>query len=279
MKKITFFPGCGLEDGAEGSEIGFREVLGFFGIEAVEMDSWVCCGVEYSLSEDDLINKVAPIRNLLRASDQGVKKLFVPCSMCYATLKRAEEYVKNEKEDMEKINDLMNKENDYWGGVEVRHSSELLSDIVKEVDDLKQKNENEKLKLAAFPGCTLLRPKDCSIPLEVYENPLKAVGFTVVDYSEKENCCGAFHSVYRKDIVEKRSNAIISSAKEAGADALVVSCPLCDYNLSEISTIEMPIIFLSQAVGLGLGIKIDKLGFEHNRSGVGRLFEEKQIVS
>lgn len=260
-----------MKNGAEGSEAGLRSVLNFFGIKAVEMDNWVCCGVEYALSEDDLINKIAPIRDLVRAKDQGVEELFAPCSMCYATLKRAEEYARNEKKDMEVINDLMNRENDYEGGIEVKHSSELLSDIVKNPN---QKTEKKELKMASFPGCTLLRPEEYSVPLEVYERPLKAAGLTVVDYPEKKSCCGAFLSVNRKDIVKKRTDAIISSAKKAGADAIVVSCPLCDYNLSEISTQKIPIIYLSQAVGIGLGIEIEDLGFEFNRSDAKKLLEK-----
>lgn len=261
VDEITYYPGCGLKEGAEGSEIGFKSLLDFFGVEVREMDDWVCCGVEYSLPIDDLANKIAPIRNLLRAWNQGVEELYVPCSMCYATLKRAEDYVRAEKEDMETINDLMNKEDDYWGGVEVKHSSELFSELIEESD---LEVEDKDLNLASYPGCTLLRPDDFSIQDGLFDSLLERVGFVPVDYQEKDTCCGAFFSVHERDITRDRSDSVISSAREAGADAIVLSCPLCEYNLSEVSTLDIPIIYFSQAIGLGLGL--EDLGLEYNRT-------------
>lgn len=262
MEEITYFSGCGLKNGSEGFETGFLTVLDHFGVEAKEMKDWVCCGAEYSLSEDDLINKVAPIRNLLRAKAQGVEKLVAPCSMCYATLKRAEIYAETEEEDMEKINDFMTEEEkEYWGGVEVIHSSELLLDILEGTN---QEFSEKDLKLAPYPGCTLLRPENIATPENIFDKILEIVGFKGAQYSEKDRCCGAFLTVQRKDVTKIRSDAIISSALEAGADAIVLTCPLCEYNLAEVSDLEIPIISLSQAVGLGIGEK--NLGLERNRT-------------
>lgn len=264
MEEILYFPGCGLKSGSEGFETAFLTVMNHFGFEVKEMENWVCCGAEYSLSKDDLINKVAPIRDLLRAKAQGAEKLVAPCSMCYATLKRAEKYARTQKEDMEKINNFMTEEEgEYWGGVEVIHSSELLLDLLKETDEEFTKKD---LKMASYPGCTLLRPEGIAVPENIFDEILEIVGFNTVKYSEKEKCCGAFLTLFRKDITKIRSNAVISSALEAGADAIVLTCPLCEYNLAEISDLEIPIISLSQAVGLGIGE--ENLGLEKNRSGI-----------
>jgi heterodisulfide reductase subunit B len=69
--------------------------------------------------------------------------------------------------------------------------------------------------------------------------------------------------------VEKLSKKIIDDAISHKADAIVVACPMCHSNLdmrqkSIEKTIknhtEIPILYLSELIGLSLGIEYKKLG-------------------
>jgi len=63
----------------------------------------------------------------------------------------------------------------------------------------------------------------------------------------------------RPDIVISLSGNIINHAKEAGADAVVVACPLCHLNL-DARQMQMdigeplPILYFTQLIALGLGL-------------------------
>jgi len=79
----------------------------------------------------------------------------------------------------------------------------------------------------------------------------------------------ASHSIAHTDIVEKLSKKIIDDAEKNGADLIIVACPMCHSNLDmrqlnikkhnpELKLI--PVLYLTQLVGLALGIEEKKLG-------------------
>jgi heterodisulfide reductase subunit B len=88
---------------------------------------------------------------------------------------------------------------------------------------------------------------------------MTALGAEVKDWSYKTACCGASHSAVRPDIVVNLSGNIVKHARETGADAIVVSCPLCHLNLDarqlqmDIDD-PMPILYFTQLMALALGL-------------------------
>ncbi len=69
--KISYYPGCTLKYKAKNLETAALASLDALGIQVEEMDRWNCCGAVFSLANDDLIHMVGPVRNLLRAKEQG----------------------------------------------------------------------------------------------------------------------------------------------------------------------------------------------------------------
>ncbi|RLC61104.1 MAG: heterodisulfide reductase, subunit B, partial [Chloroflexi bacterium] len=68
---LAYYPGCTLKTKAKNLEepaIASMEVLGF---KLEEITRWNCCGAVHSLADDDLIHQVAPVRNLIRTTEQG----------------------------------------------------------------------------------------------------------------------------------------------------------------------------------------------------------------
>jgi heterodisulfide reductase subunit B len=115
-------------------------------------------------------------------------------------------------------------------------------------------------------------------PLEVcgYDDPeqptsmddvINACGADDVDWDMKVECCGAAFSVSRTASVLRLGRAIIDNARAHGAEAIVVACPLCHSNLdlrqkamAQRGEEPMPILFVTQMVGLALGLAPVDLG-------------------
>ena len=95
------------------------------------------------------------------------------------------------------------------------------------------------------------------------------IGATPIDFSRKLDCCG-FHAVYpAHDSVMRMTGSINADAAREGADCVVTPCPLCQMQLDMFQKEakqyipcdkDMPIIHMSQLIGLALGISPAELG-------------------
>jgi len=98
--------------------------------------------------------------------------------------------------------------------------------------------EVKEIVVAPYYGCSVLRPKE--IAFDNAENPqvmddiLKALNIEVVEFPFKTECCGAYHSIFNKEIVIEKSREIIGEAVVRGANTIAVICPLCKYNLETV---------------------------------------------
>ncbi len=265
--KYGYYPGCTLKTHAKDFEKAAIEAYKKIGIELKEMDKWYCCGTVYSLAKDNIIYKVASIRNLIKAQQQGFDKLVALCSMCYNTLRQAQEFMK-EEENMTRISSFMDEEAKYEG-IEVLHALELLKGKIDEIKSNVKKPLRKKY--AAYYGCTLLRPK--SIAIDAYEKPtlmeelIEALGGIAVAWPLKNECCDSYNVITNREAVVERAYYIIENARRNGAEAIVTSCPLCYFNLKDCQKDvkkqyagfeEMPIYYFTELMCMAFGGKIDK---------------------
>jgi heterodisulfide reductase subunit B len=77
--------------------------------------------------------------------------------------------------------------------------------------------------------------------------------------------------VSRTSSVLRLSRAIIEDARHCGADAILAACPLCHANLDFRQSAmslrgepPMPVLYITQLVGLALGLPMAALGFERH---------------
>src|SRR3989304_836333 len=121
------------------------------------------------------------------------------------------------------------------------------------------------------------------------ENPtemdalMNALGVEVNDWSYKTSCCGATHSLTRPDIVRDLSSNLIARARESGADALVVACPLCHTNLDgrqfQMKLKEtMPVFYFTQLMALALGLPEKAAALNKNLVDPRPLLQSKGIL-
>lgn len=275
--KISYFPGCTLKTTAKNFEDSALASLSSLGIDLIELPRWNCCGTVYSLASDDLMHQLAPVRNLIRVKEQKATKVVTLCSMCYNTLKRANKLVSEDKEKLNKINDFMDRENvKYAGEVEVLHLLEVLKNEVgfSEIAS-RVKVPMKGLKVAPYYGCLLLRPAD--VGLDDAEQPtilkdfLQILGAEVIDYPFETECCGSYHTTFNPQLVARRAHEILNSAINRGAEAIVLSCPLCDFNLdSRQKDVQelfsdfkgIPVFYFTQFLAISLGLDTHVCRFE-----------------
>jgi heterodisulfide reductase subunit B len=289
---LSYYPGCTLKTKAKGLEDSAIASLKALGINLLEVPRWNCCGVTYSLADDDLVHHLAPVRNLMRVMEQGSKKVGVLCSFCYNSLKRANLLMKNDQQKRKTLNDFMEEEKHYNGEVEVVHILEVLRDDVGWANIAeKVKVPLKGLKVAPYYGCTLLRPQEVAI--DHMERPtilrslMETIGAETVDFPYATECCGSFQIIGNPDHIAQRVWDILSSALRSGAEALVLTCPLCHFNLGERQRElaqrygefqGMPIFYFSQLLAVSLGIEPEVCHFELNYGNPFSLLKNKKLI-
>ena len=274
--KIHYYPGCTLKVTAPQFESSAVAAARAVGVEMLELTRWNCCGTVYSLASDDLIHQLAPIRNLIRVRNEKGNAVTTLCSMCFNTIKRAGLLVNEDAEKRGKINAFMDEEDDYEGGVEVVHLLEILRDKVG-FETIREKVTNPLNELRASPyyGCLLLRPEEIGIDNAesptVLEDLLECIGAEPVDSPFKTECCGSYQTVDKVDLVIEKTRDIISWAARNHAQCVVVSCPLCFFNLDrrqkdlaerEPGAVLLPVFYFTQLLALALGLEVDVCGFD-----------------
>lgn len=291
--KLSYYPGCSLKNHAENFEKSTLCSLRHLEIEVEELHRWNCCGTVFSLAADDLIHHVAPIRNLIRVKELKTDKVMTLCAMCYNTLKRANARMKSDPESLEKINNFMYREDiDYAGDVKVFHFLELLRDeITFEKLATKVVKPLKNLKIANYYGCLLIRPKEIGIDdvenPTILENLMASLGADPIDFPFKTECCAAYQTVDKPEIVAERTYQILTSAQNQGAEIVTVSCPLCAFNLDQRQkkTLQnypdfknIPILYFSQILAIALGCLEEDLRFDLHHVDPMPLFKEKGLL-
>ena len=291
--KLTYYPGCTLKNHAKNFEDSTLCSLKNLGVEVEELKRWNCCGTVFSLSTDDLIHHLAPIRNLIRVKEAKSNQVMTLCAICYNTLKRANQRMKENPDDLETINELMYEEEvKYQGDVTVFHLLEFLkNELTFEKIANQVKKPLKNLKIASYYGCYLVRPKN--VGFDDPENPMimydlvAALGATPIDFPYKTECCGAYQTVDKPEIIAQRTYQIVKSARQQGADVIATSCPLCAYNLDQRQKqtleiypdfINIPILYFSQFLALALECPEEALRFDLHYIDPKPILKEKGLV-
>ena len=278
--RYAYYPGCSITRSARAYADSTEAVAGPLGIELVEIDDWNCCGA----TEYIAINKSAAYalvgRNLALAAEiDDVSTLTAPCSACYLNLKKVDRYMGKYPDLGERTNAALAAGGLHYkpGALEVKHLLDVITeDIGTETIAERVTQPLTGIKLAPYYGCLIARPELDDHPVHDTEYPtsmddlLTALGAEVVDFPVKTNCCGGHMAQISADTAYDLIGNIISVAEDAGADAIVTICPMCQLNLDAYQTqvsrkqgrnYKMPILYFTQMIGLAMGMKPSKLGF------------------
>jgi heterodisulfide reductase subunit B len=276
--KLGYYPGCSLGSTAREFDESLRAIAPYLDLELTEIDDWNCCGATSAHATNHLLGVALPARNLALAEEQGIEQLLAPCAACYSRLATARHEVATDEKMNAKVAEVLARPTPFRNSVGVRNVVEILRDLIP-VIKTKMVQPLANLKVACYYGCLLLRPAeitgfdDPEDPKSM-EDVTKATGAVPVSWYMRTECCGGSFSLSRTGSVVRLGHAVINNAAESGAQAIVVACPMCHSNLDFRQTAmgqkeqahleKMPVLYLTQLVGLALGIAPETLGLNRH---------------
>ncbi len=249
--QLAFYPGCSLEGMASDYARSIYSVFRLLGVDLVEIEDWSCCGATAAHSLSEFMAVALPARNLSAAEKRGLD-LVVPCANCFNRLRFSQLMIEKHIYDIP------------WPGGDrirvhdmTRYMAENMETRIRE----RAVRSLNGMKVVAYYGCQMVRPPRIT-GYDDYENPqtldrlAEAVGAEVIDWSYKTTCCGASIGIGRRDIQEALTRRLLEKARQAGAEAVVVSCPLCQSNLDTAQDGEahrpLPVFYFTELLRLAL---------------------------
>jgi heterodisulfide reductase subunit B2 len=290
---LAYYPGCSLHGTSREFDESFRAVATALPIEMREIDDWSCCGASSAHPTNRTLGVALPARNLALAAEQGADEVVAPCAACFNRLSAARYELDRDAELAARMPGILGCE--FANDVAVRNVVDVLLRQAPRIEELAAAqltpNPLSQMKLAAYYGCLLVRPAevtgfdDSEAPVSM-ETVISACGATPVKWNMAVECCGGAFSISRTSSVVRMSRRIIDDAREHGADAIVVSCPLCHSNLDFRQAAmqlrgagPMPILFLTQLVGLAIGVPEAELGLSRHFVDTKPLFLEASAAA
>jgi heterodisulfide reductase subunit B2 len=272
--KYAYYPGCSAESTARDQYMSVNEVAKALDIELIEIKGWTCCGSTPAHQTGKLLSLALPAANLLMAQKMGLD-MVVFCAACYNRMKAANHEILANPEIRKKVSEALGE--DYDGTVKIFHFVEVL---LKDIGPAKLKKSFTHtlngLKVSSYYGCLLVRPQEVT-NFDDPENPtiidtlITTMGGESIDWPHKVACCGGGFALTRTDIVVELSNSVLGMAKSSGAQCVAVACPMCQINLdmrqSDIlkakgNDYNLPVVYITQLLGMCLGISSNKLGMD-----------------
>lgn len=278
--KYASFLGCTLPSRAHNYEASARLVANKFEIEFVDDFNFNCCGLPLKSAHFETFLAIAA--NNIAIAEAGGLPLVVFCNGCYGALSEVNEHLKHNEKDRKMVNELIRPlGNEFNKGVKIMHFSRVLHDDVG-IERIKAAivKELKGIRIAPHYGCHYLRPGDAH---ENGENPKKPTsldtlieitGATSLSYEDMLQCCASPILGVSEKIAMRIGKDKLDHIKKAGADIMVIHCPLCSIMYDQYQpTIEktfeveykIPVLYYTQLLGLALGFDPNELGLKKNK--------------
>jgi len=286
----SYYPGCSLHASGKEYDESTRELFKSLGIGLREVPEWLCCGATPAHNVDELLSLSLCAKNLELAD--GVEgDLAVACAACFSRLKTAQHKLEGNEEKKQQVEYAL----DAPLHLEkpVKHLLEILAkDYGLERLEEAVRKPLAGMKVACYYGCLLTRPPevpelDCTEAPTIMERVIGAAGAEAVSWSHRLECCGANFTLSRPGVVLQLSGEILASARRAGAECIMVACPLCHANLDirqkEIEEASgeiynMPVFYMTQLLALAAGVSPSRLGLDSMIVSPLGLLKEKQLI-
>jgi heterodisulfide reductase subunit B len=262
--RLAYYPGCVSKSTGKEMDLSTRAVCSALGLELEELADWNCCGATHVANE--LVTLGLSARNLA----QTELPVMTGCAICYCNLRTAVQRLQD-SELKARVNEVL--AGKYSGG-EVRHALEVILEVLEKDQDAIAMPLKD-LKVAPYYGCLMTRPKgiDSAEFPTVLEKLLKILKAEPLDFRLKTFCCGGPIFMPQEEAAEETALKILKEARKAGAEVIVTLCPLCHLMLDakqkilegkRKERIGIPVLYVTQLVGIALGLGPEELGLELN---------------
>jgi succinate dehydrogenase / fumarate reductase cytochrome b subunit len=296
--KYAYYPGCAAKGATPELHQSTLKVVSRLGIEIVEIDNFNCCGAGVITEADPDLAYLLNARTLATAEAMGLDIMTV-CGTCQGTLGGMNKRLQKDTDLRHRINTSLKETTGlvYHGSVAVKHLQWILvKDYGLEALARAVVLPLEKLAIAPFYGCYILRPESAT-GFDHAENPqsleklITALGAKPVAYDGRTKCCGFPVFLEKEEIALAMVGSRVSSASANNANAMVTPCPLCHMSLDiyqgraedktgspqEGESNSMPILHLPQLLGLALGFTAKELGMKQHFIATASLEERLRV--
>ena len=264
--QVTYYPGCSLHGSARDYAESILGVCSALGIRLEEIPDWNCCGATAAHSIDQRASIDLAGRNLNLAAESPHADLLVPCPMCFNRLKTAaktlrgdhsQRYATKLEASLPQIWDLAN----FFATEKMLAATARL--VITPLNGL---------KAVCYYGCMASRPpeitgaKDFEDP-QALDRIVENLGATPIPWPFKTDCCGAGQVLSRLDIVSQLVGKLYDMAHRVGAQAIVVSCQMCQANLDMYQPkieadwgrrFSLPVFYFTELIGLACNVRGSK---------------------
>ncbi len=295
MRRVAYYKGCLASLSAKELDSSTQALAPKIGLELEELESVTCCGAGdiHEAEPDYYLHLNARI--LSYAAATGCETLMTVCNVCTLNLRQANFQLVGDPELRARVNRNLVAVGvpAYESDVDVRHFLWELAEGDGYERLQKAAHKGLKgLKIAPFYGCQILRPsrvmgfEDPDRPSSL-ERIIEACGGEAIDYPAKLKCCGFPIIQAREETALGELVQPIEQAIEAGADAMVTPCPLCHLSLDAWQSklkaatgrdFAMPILHLSQLIGVAAGLGEAELKFRRHVVSVGPVLEKLDTI-
>jgi heterodisulfide reductase subunit B2 len=271
--KVGYYPGCSMHGTSRDYAESMNAVAQALDIELAEVPQWNCCGSSPAHMIDHLLSVALPVNVLLKAKRAGLNEVMTPCAACYNRLAMGAHEIATSAETKAQVAKVLEvAETELAKLPRVMNIVELLAQVSDRIAAKVTKKFEQSV--ACYYGCLLVRPAKVT-GFDKTEDPqemdklVAAVGGKPVDWAFKTECCGASFSISQTEVVGRLGAKIVANAVAHKAEAIVVACPMCQSNLDlrrpEINEelaakSEIPVLYITDVIGLAMGIPEKKLG-------------------
>jgi heterodisulfide reductase subunit B len=277
----ALFLGCSVPVRALNYELSARKVASRLGIPLADVEDFACCGYPLAAVSEPAAFAMAA-RNLALAAGRG-HDIVALCSACSGFLMESASRLREDPALRDRVNAILDPQGlsfDARKPVAVRSLVNVLlesggEEKVRAAVAVPLKN----IRVAVHYGCHVLRPRSLHGE-EDPENPVSIdrlvalAGGESVAYENRLACCGGGILGIKEDTALRVARRKLDAVAEAKADAMVLVCPFCSVmfegNQKKIEKISgtgygLPVLYLTQLLGLAMGMSADDLGFPMNR--------------
>jgi len=259
VKEYSYYPGCSLHSTALEFNESVQAVFKALDIKLYELEDWNCCSAASATTLNHALSLALPGRNLAIAQKSG-RDVVIPCTGCYNRHKTTERELKRRSAAGQMVEQAVGFS--YQGNFEVRSLLDVIGNQVG-LEALRRRVQKplNGLKVVGYYGCLLLRP----VEVTQFENPerptllnrlLAALGADLQPWSYASDCCGGDQTLVKPEIAARLVNRLVEHAREAGADAMVTVCPLCQMSLEmrQGAGAKLPLFYFTELIGLAFGL-------------------------
>ncbi len=280
-ESIFLFRSCTGSMEYPGTENAIKEIMAKLGIEVVmDPDQTCCSGYLLTCSVYKPEFSLAVTARNLAIVEQKKLDTYMFCNGCYGYNRELAHIMNHNPAYMKMANNVIARQGyKYEGKTKIYHVQELWYRLIDEIA-ARVVVPLTGLRVGIHYGCHYLAAQynildDGGYPT-FHEEIIEALGGVPVFYKERQLCCGYAVGrgfTHREETVQPHLYKKFRSAKAAGVEIMTTVCPGCNValdreqpNLARRYGVEfnIPIIDLSQLIGIAMGVPLKKLGFEAN---------------